>query len=477
MFDSLRARLFGSHLLVGGLVLALSAVSLFVLLGRNPAVDRFVYQRLEAIVRLVSDSERRLLAGSPERRSLERALGVVGRPLGARALLFGPGMELRFDSQPELDLPSFEELPVGGGPAQPARGRFQDAQGRTWLVVTSPVGEAGLLAVAAPRPGVRAYAGMLVDVVPPLLQAALIALLASLLLAFLMARWVSGPLQGLAQAARAVAGGDFQAAPEQGGPREVRQVVNAFNEMVAQVQAGQRAQRDFVANVSHELKTPLTSIQGYAQAILDGTASDPDQRQRAADVIHAEALRLRGLVDDLLDLARIDAGQIQLTKEPFDPQALLMGVVERLQLTLREKDIELQLELDDLPRIVGDADRLRQVFLNLLVNAIDHTAEGGRITLGGLVAGSALRIFVEDSGPGIPSEEQARVFERFYQLDAARTSGTGRGAGLGLSIAQELVAAHEGTIEVDSRVGEGARFTVVLPLSRPDDSTLAKKRR
>lgn len=475
MFDSLRTRLFGTHLLVGGLVLGLTAASFFILLARNPAVDRFVYGRLEAIVGVATSPA---IQGRPalrDRRALNRALNALGRSLGARALVYGPEMELQFDSQRELQTPPTETIPRDGTSLNPARSSYVDGEGRTWLMAAAGAGDGGVVVIAARRPSVRTLAALVREALPPLVQAGLVALAASLALSVLVAQWVTGPLQELAAAARGVAAGDYEQSLDGGGPREVREVGAAFVEMLARVKASRRAQRDFVANVSHELKTPLTSIQGYAQAILDGTAHREGDRRQAARVIHEESLRLRRLVNDLLDLAQMDAGQLELRRGPVDVEGLLVSVIDRLSGSVEEKQIELDVSFADLPRIVADGDRLRQVFLNLLVNAIQHSPQGGRIAVQAGAEGGEVRVDFVDSGPGIPDEDLPRLFERFYQVDKARPSGPDRGAGLGLAIAQELTEAHDGSIEVESEMGRGTRFTVRLPAGRPDDSTLARQ--
>lgn len=476
MFDSLRTRLLATHLLVGGLVLALSAASFFVLLARNPAVDRFVYGRLEAIVSVATSPAAQGRPALRDRRALNRALSALGRSLGARALVYEPDTTLRFDSQPGLDPPPAEVIPPDGTSLNPARSSYVDSAGRTWLLAAAEIGDDGVLVIAARRPSVRTFAALVRGALPPLAQAALVALAASLVGSFLMAKWITGPLQGLAGAARGVAAGDYDQSLEGRGPREVREVGAAFVEMLARVKASRRAQRDFVANVSHELKTPLTSIQGYAQAILDGTARREEDQQQAARVIHEEALRLRRLAEDLLDLAQMDAGQLELRRGPVDVEDLLLSVIERLSGGLQEKEIELEVAATDLPRISADGDRLRQVFLNLLANAIQLSPQGGRIVVQAEVENGRMQVHFADSGPGIPPEDLPRVFERFYQVDKARPSGPERGVGLGLAIAQELVEAHGGSIQVKSELEHGTRFTVRLPVSRPEDSTLAARR-
>jgi signal transduction histidine kinase len=292
-------------------------------------------------------------------------------------------------------------------------------------------------------------------------------------LAWLVSRWVAAPLQRTAAAARAVAAGDFDQRLQPSGPEEAHSLADSFNEMVAQVRVGQQAMRDFVANVSHELKTPLTSIQGYAQALLDGATKDPAQ---AAGVIHDEAQRLSRLVEDLLDLAKLDTGQAALDRQPVDLPAVLAAVVERLSLKARERGVRVENQANSLPTLVGDGDRLAQVFTNLIDNALTHSPSGAVVGLSSEHTAGWVAIHVDDQGPGIPSEELSRIFERFYQLDKARSRTGHRGAGLGLAISREIVQAHGGTLNATSEPGRGSRFSVWLPIVRPEDSTVIRRR-
>jgi signal transduction histidine kinase len=311
------------------------------------------------------------------------------------------------------------------------------------------------------------------SVLRPILQAAGIALLISIFLSWLMSRWVAAPLDRMAEVSRAVAAGDFDQRLMPGGPEEVRGLALTFNEMVARVQTGRKAQRDFVANVSHELKTPLTSIQGFAQAILDGTAQDAEALQHAAQVVFDEAQRLHRLVEDLLELARMDAGQIDFHHDRVEITVLLSAVVERLGVKAAKAGVDVIQKVGQLPVLIGDGDRLAQVFMNLIDNAIKHTPDGGQVSLWGEYAEGWISIHVEDTGPGIPEEELSRIFERFYQLDKARPGGMDRGVGLGLAITREIVRNHQGRMVAQSELGRGSRFTVQLPVVRADDITLA----
>lgn len=238
----------------------------------------------------------------------------------------------------------------------------------------------------------------------------------------------------------------------------------SFNDMSAKVHASQQSQRDFVANVSHELKTPLTSIQGFAQAILDGTANTPEAQRQAAQVIFDESGRMYRMVIDLLDLAKLDAGTADLQMQPVDMSLLLRAVLARLSPQSKQAEVDLVSAVGELPPVLGDGDRLSQVFDNLVDNAIKHTPPGGQVKLEAEVAGDMLSVFIRDTGAGVPQDELSRIFERFYQVDKSRKGGPAHGSGLGLSIANQIVQAHKGEILARSITGQGSEFVVRLPL-------------
>jgi len=262
-----------------------------------------------------------------------------------------------------------------------------------------------------------------------------------------------------------MAQGDYSQRVPPRGPDEVRHVAESFNSMAAQVQATHVAQRDFVANVSHDLKTPLTAISGWSQALLDGAAGAPADRQRAAETIYDEAGRMSRMVNQLLDLARIESGQLQVTRRIVD-LSQVMTDVHRSQLPrARARGIELTLDAPVAPPLLGDTDRLVQVFDNLVDNALTYTPAGGRVHLAVRAGEGYVEGIVSDTGAGIPADELPRVFERFYRLEKSRARGEDgrRGAGLGLAIVHELVVAHGGTVSVSSEVGRGSAFVVRLP--------------
>lgn len=230
-----------------------------------------------------------------------------------------------------------------------------------------------------------------------------------------------------------------------------------------------KMRKDFVANVSHEIRTPLSMVQGYSEALLDDIAASPEERNALVQVIHDESLRMGRLVKDLLDLARMEAGYMEMTLQEVDVNALLGRVYRKYAAMAKDRGIELRRvgEEEGLTLASADADRLEQVLTNLLDNAFRHTPAGAGITIGARrVAGpkgEQLEMTIADEGQGIPAEDLPYIFERFYKADKARKRDSKVGTGLGLAIVKNLVEAHGGTIAAASTLGEGTTFTLRLP--------------
>jgi signal transduction histidine kinase len=263
-------------------------------------------------------------------------------------------------------------------------------------------------------------------------------------------------------AAEEIARGNYEQQVPVDGPTEVKGLAQSFNQMSKQVKHSQQMLRDFVADVSHELRSPLTSIKGFAQAIVDGTAKGKENQLKAATVIEDESKRMMRLVEELLEFSRLESGQVKMVKEPVDLKELLQQCHEIFSMHAEEKGIKLKTEIEPLPPVIGDIDRLEQVFSNLLDNALKHTPSGGDVTIIARHTDTNFaEISITDTGPGIPAEQMRHVFERFYRADPNAGKA---GAGLGLAIARQIVLAHGGDIIAKSKLGKGTEFVVRLPV-------------
>lgn len=297
-----------------------------------------------------------------------------------------------------------------------------------------------------------------------LLLAGVIAGALALLFGFFLFYQITSPLNALTTAARKIAAGDLAARVANPRDDEIGQVGRAFNAMAEGLAQSETARRNMIADIAHELRNPLGVLQGQLEAMLDGVF--PTTNEQIAS-LHDETLLLARLVGDLRDLALADAGQLQITRQLADLRALIEKTTSAFALQANEKNIALTTPcVENLPRVNIDAQRIEQVLRNLIGNALRHTPEGGAVKIEcSVVSGqpSAVSVRVSDTGPGISREDLPRVFERFWRGDKARARAGGS-AGLGLAIAQQLIAAHNGTIGVDSETGRGATFWFTLPM-------------
>jgi two-component system phosphate regulon sensor histidine kinase PhoR len=226
----------------------------------------------------------------------------------------------------------------------------------------------------------------------------------------------------------------------------------------------ERVRRDFVANVSHEFRTPLTAIQGFAETLLAGAMDDPQNRERFLEIIVEHSRRLARLTEDLLKLSKMDADRLELEIRRVSVSQLIESCIETTQHRAAEKEIAISVKpINGVPDIAGDRRRLAEVLQNLLDNALQYTLSRGEIIVSAEARDSEVVFTVADTGIGIPKADQSRIFERFYRVDAARSRELG-GTGLGLSIAKHIVEVHAGRIWVDSEVGRGSQFHFTVPI-------------
>jgi signal transduction histidine kinase len=489
---SLRTRLLLSYTLVIVTCLAVIGLALLLLLRDDPVQKRLLTGRLTTeagvIARLVRNQ---FLNGATADQILRRLETVTSGNSDTRILVINSDSgAVLADTDSSL---TGKNLFVLGKPTRSGsvlNGEF-DADNQHWLYssrqfLLAPIERKEIIAAAPFDKTPISQDPVFSELLRPLLIAGLLALGISIVLAIIITRSVMRPMQHVAQAADRIASGDYSQRVPVEGSSEVQEMATNFNAMTQKVRDTQQSQRDFLANVTHELKTPLTSIQGFSQAIKDGLTNEPESIRKSAAIIFDEANRMGRMVSELLDLARIESGQIVMRSEPVKIDQLLLSVVEKMALRAQQGSIALDSQIPiDLPALNGDGDRLAQVFSNLIDNALKHTPAGGKVTVSARsLSGSSIvrrgklwpggvEVIVADTGSGIPPEDLPRIFDRFYQVDKsrARSVADGSNLGLGLAIVKHIVVGHGGSINAESIVGLGTKFVVILPIERGTKQT------
>lgn len=273
-------------------------------------------------------------------------------------------------------------------------------------------------------------------------------------------RSVVGPLREVGTAARRMALGDYEYRIVKQRDDEIGELSDTINYMASEISAGERMKNEFISSVSHELRTPLTAITGWSETLRQVGASDEQLLHKGLEVISGESERLSGLVEQLLDFSRIESGRLTVKKERVDLIAELEEIVFLMKDRAAREKIRLEyIESDALLLLYGDAARLRQVFVNLIDNAIKYSGEGGRIRVEAVRIGDRVQVVVSDTGVGISQQDLPRVKERFFRVNHNRP-----GSGIGLAVVDEIVHAHGGEMEIESTLGVGTTVTVTLPL-------------
>jgi len=341
----------------------------------------------------------------------------------------------------------------------------------TWASVPSPDG--GSVTAMQPSPSrgslgrISATLGFLQSMWWQFLLAGAIAGLISLLIARWLARGMTQPLRDMAAAARAMETGDYSARVVTTSRDEVGQLAAAFNRMSSELAILEKSRRDLVANVSHELKTPITAIRAHLENLADGV-EQPDPK--TMQVMLAQTERLGRLVDHLLDLSRLESGEVPMYMEVISLEPIVARVLSEISVGRAVTDVTLRNDVAPVLAATADAERIHQVLYNLVDNAVRFTPPGGTVTVTGTRREDRVAIEVSDSGVGIAPEHLPRLFERFYRADASR-SREGGGTGIGLAIARSIVESHGGRITATSEPGHGSAFTFDLPAAEAAVST------
>jgi signal transduction histidine kinase len=469
---SLGLRLFLSFLLVVGVAVAVVAFT-----THRTTAQRFhsyVAQGEAAEVARTRDVLQTQFRDVSDWAQAEQVLSTLGSIRGERLLITDGNGRVLADSSGEL-----------------AGSTIDEDQAGFVLPLVSSNGVVGILHVISTRRGPQPWAApqaqsstrsdpvaerarlegsFLSSVRRSLLWAALSAAGVAVVLSLLLSRQLTARLRSLRTAAHGIAKGNLSQRVEVQGKDEVAELSSSFNYMAESLERNERARRELTADVAHELRTPLSIIQGTVEAIQDGVATaGPDMIAS----IHEETLLLGRLVTDLRDLSLAEAGQLQLQREPTDMCVLMERVVARWQQEATEKGVELSLECQTSPVADADPSRIGQVADNLLSNALRHTPSGSRVSVTVSSHGPApergkprpaVLVTVRDTGDGIPTEDLPRVFDRFYRVDHSRSRASG-GSGIGLAIAKYFVEMHGGTIWAESEAGNGSSFSFSLPLA------------
>ncbi len=299
-----------------------------------------------------------------------------------------------------------------------------------------------------------------------LLLSTVLATASALVLSFFVARQIARPVQRMLTATQRIGSGHYAervVVPVANTGDELGQLAASFNDMAGALEQTERRRVELVGDVAHELRTPITTLTGYLEGLLDGVV-EPSPATWAK--LHTESLRLRRLVDDLQELSRAEARQIPLHITPTSPESILSAAQERVASQFAEKGLDLHItSARDLPAVSADTDRAVQVLTNLLTNALRYTPTPGRVEVSVTRVGNMLAFRVRDTGVGIAPENMSRVFERFYRVEKSRTRALG-GSGIGLTIAKALIEAMHGAIRVESAgLDQGSAFTFTLPIA------------
>lgn len=280
---------------------------------------------------------------------------------------------------------------------------------------------------------------------------------------YIVSQILSRPMVQMEQATRRIAKGDLETRVMVRSSDEIGNLGAAINDLARDLQHYRDTRQEFFANISHELRTPITYLEGYAKVLTDGLYDTEEEKVQYLNIIYQESLRLNRLIHDLFELSKMEEGKINLSLEWIDLQELVEISVQKVQLKAKDKGLSLYLEKADVPLVYADGLRMEQVVLNILENAVRYTEEGA-IRVQFMHHPKWIQLMIEDTGMGIPEEELPYIFDRFYRVEKSRSRDFG-GTGLGLAIAKKLVELQGGTIEVYSVLGAGTRFVISFPVN------------
>lgn len=448
-------------------------LNFFVSFSLRDDFERKITEKLQSNALLAAKLlEGKLIGGEREviqkkTKNLAAKLGVRITVIDERGVVLGDSEKEPTSMENHSDRPEVVEA-VKKGTGQSTR--FSNTLGYTMKYVTVRVDNDKVLGVvrfALPLSEVQLEINVIYRAV---LLGAVAAIAIALIVAYFVSRSISGPIRQMQKTAECIAKGDFGRAIQIKRKDELGELAESLNTMAGELRLKienlkkmDRMRTDFVANVSHELRTPLTSIKGFVETLEDGAINDRETTLRFISIIKKHTDRLENIISDLLSLSELESQTGAIEKVEFD----LKNLIEEISLgfghalAVKQQKLKINPQGEDF-RIKADRDRIEQIFVNLMDNAIKYTEEAGEITVSLFEQEGQITVVVEDNGIGIPREHLDRVFERFYRVDKARSRKLG-GTGLGLGIAKHIVLAHNGQIRIESEIGRGTKVFVTLP--------------
>ena len=456
MLGSLRVRLpliFLAGIVLAGVITTAISIQLFQQFTENQTLTK-LNREANGIAALYSKAVNQSYGNTRDRAAPQFAAANLEKATGDRIYYLGgnlfPGQKSGLTPLPRAPIDwrvgaslSFTFTPPG--------------QTRPYLAVANPIAlggqVVGALIVATKKTNVRQQ---VVSLVERLALAGMLGVVIAAFLAWYLSRRIVRPVLQLSDAVDDVAAGNYDVKVPPNAPGELGHLSTRVAEMANRLGEVEQMERNFLMSVSHELRTPLTAIRGHVAALLEGVIEDPELRHTSLETVEAETQRLERLVGDILDLAKLDTNRFTVTTEEVDMAALIEQAFDRYRDEAQRRSIDYRHEVAARPVITSDGDRVLQVVGNLLSNAFQATPNGGRISLALAQQNGTVHVAVEDNGPGISADDRDRLFRPFV-------SNKSGGTGLGLAIAKELSIALGGRIDLDSEVGKGSRFELVLP--------------
>jgi len=464
MFRSLRSLrvqlplIFLAGIVIAGVVTTAISVRLFQQFARDQAISQ-LSREAHGIAALYTNAIKESYGNqSGNRKPPTFAAANLRLATGAKLYWIGPNVPFP-GQKANLGLPRLPQKTIDWTSGKSLSFEFTPpGANRTYIAVANPLiirsTSVGAVVVAQPKTDISKRVRSLIE---RLAIAGVLGLAVAGLLAWYLSRRIVRPVLQLSRAADDVAAGNYDVRVPPNAPGELGHLSERFDEMAHRLAEVEAMERNFLMSVSHELRTPLTAIRGHVAALREGVVQDAELEQQSLETVEHEAQRLERLVGDILDLAKLDTHRFTVTQEEVDMGDLLSQAFERYRDEAQRRSIDYRCELTDRPVIESDGDRVLQVVANLLSNAFKATPDGGRISLELAQRNGTVHVAVEDSGPGIPPESRERIFRPFV-------SHVGGGTGLGLPIARELSGALGGRLDLQSEVGRGSRFELVLPV-------------